>query len=213
MAISDKLGYKKSTIEKLFKKHKNKKLLKDATTFEPEKEDIKRIRLPFYPPITNKISAIFRKYDIQAVLCNDNKIKNLLGNTKDKDKPEDCSGIYKINCQNCRGVYIGQTRRNIKTRFKEHIYYSNYKIENKSALSDHLIQTNHKVDFSNLNLIQKVNKPSQLNIKEAIAMKKNKNILINNDLTPLENILLKVINTKSDYVTNITQFGPRPSPS
>jgi hypothetical protein len=30
-------------------------------------------------------------------------------------------GLYKLKCVSCCGVYLGQTGRNFKTRFKEHI--------------------------------------------------------------------------------------------
>ncbi|CAG7726619.1 unnamed protein product [Allacma fusca] len=212
MSIASNLGYTKTSIQKLIRKHENKKLIRDATTFIAEKDDVKRVRISYYPPLTNKMKTVFRKHNIQPIFTNDNKIKNLLGNTKDKDKPEDCSGIYKIKCKDCQGIYIGQTKRNIKKRFKEHLYYAKYKYENKSALSDHLIATNHTTSFENLNLIQKIDKPSQLNIREAIAMKKNKTNLLNNDLKPLENILLSVIKTKLEDMTPTTS-SPTTTPS
>jgi len=34
------------------------------------------------------------------------------------------SGIYKITCKTCRKVYVGQTSRNLKSRFQEHIRYT-----------------------------------------------------------------------------------------
>ena len=134
--------------------------------------------MAFYPEFSNKINEVLKKHTIQPAFTNNNKIKNLLGNTTDKDKPEDCSGIYKISCQNCRGIYIkpedcsgiykiscqncrgiyiGQTKRNIKTKFREHFYYARRQLRNKSVISDHLIDSNHTIELENLNLIQKVN--------------------------------------------------------
>ena len=40
---------------------------------------------------------------------------------KPKDKTENNKpGIYKIKCKDCEGCYIGQTCRNLETRYKEH---------------------------------------------------------------------------------------------
>jgi hypothetical protein len=39
---------------------------------------------------------------------------------KTPNKFEQC-GVYKLNCNSCHKAYIGQTGRNFKTRFKEHI--------------------------------------------------------------------------------------------
>ena len=98
MATASNFGYTDSLIEILVQKHKTKKLIKNATAVLLAKEKKKKIEMPFSQKFINKV---FRKYDFQSVFTNNNKIKNLLGNTKGKDNPEDCSGIFKISCQNC----------------------------------------------------------------------------------------------------------------
>ena len=64
---------------------------------------------------------MFKKFNITLAISNRFNIKNLTqANTKDTDPPNKKSGIYKVNCKDCCKCYIGQTRRNIETRMKEH---------------------------------------------------------------------------------------------
>jgi hypothetical protein len=49
-----------------------------------------------------------------------NTIEKLLKPTSKVNKYEG-SVVYKLKCQTCSGVYIGQTGRNFKVRYKEHI--------------------------------------------------------------------------------------------
>ena len=94
--IASNLGYTKSSIDELVQKHKTKKLIKDAIALLPDNEEKKIIKVTFYPKLTNKIKKVFRKQEIQPIFTNNNKIKNLLGNTK--------TAVASISCQNCRGI-------------------------------------------------------------------------------------------------------------
>jgi len=116
---------------------------------------------------------------------------SLLGNTKDKVNETEKSGIYQIQCENCEKCYIGQTRRNIGIRFKEHIRNIKNQETNKSPIAEHVLEENHNIQT--IQLLKQVNNYQELNIREAIEMSKNKNNLLNWDLNPLQNNLLKLL--------------------
>ena len=64
---------------------------------------------------------MFKKFNITFAVSNRFNVKNLIhANIKGKDPLNKKSGIYKVNCKDCRKCYIGQTRRNIEIRMKEH---------------------------------------------------------------------------------------------
>ena len=72
----------------------------------------------------NKFKKIFRHHNIVLTPQNKFSIKNLLNsNLKDNIPPENKSGIYQINCKDCKKIYIGKTKRNLETRVKEHFRY------------------------------------------------------------------------------------------
>ncbi|KAL1447922.1 hypothetical protein WDU94_008907 [Cyamophila willieti] len=52
------------------------------------------------------------------------------------------SGIYKLKCNDCEGVYVGQTARCFETRIKEHVA-SFRKQDDKSNFAQHLVEENH----------------------------------------------------------------------
>jgi len=115
-------GYKEEIILKLVKKHNWLKHIRNTSTLQQNHlKDKKRAALIHIPQLSNKISKIFKKYNIDIVSLRNNNFKSLQGNTKDKLKETEKSGIYKIQCEICEKCYLGQTKRNIGIRFKEHI--------------------------------------------------------------------------------------------
>jgi hypothetical protein len=54
--------------------------------------------------------------------------------SNDRDLYDKC-GVYKLKCGSCPGVYLGQTGRSFRTRFKEHM--SDIK-HNKEKLASHI---------------------------------------------------------------------------
>lgn len=50
----------------------------------------------------------------------------------------------------CDKVYIGKTKRALKTRIKEHLNDIKNKKPEKSGLSEHIITKNHKIDENSI---------------------------------------------------------------
>lgn len=59
--------------------------------------------------------------------------------------------IYKICCKDCNATYVGQTKRQLKTRVNEHI--KNIKQSNLSVISQHIINYNHTIDRDNIKIL------------------------------------------------------------
>jgi len=55
--------------------------------------------------------------------------------------------IYKINCRGCKSTYVGQTKRNLKTRVKEHQNNINKKTGNLSVISEYRLEKNHDFEW------------------------------------------------------------------
>ena len=189
-------GYEQKLIFKLLRTQKNRKLLKLKTTLVADigKKNKIYTSLTFHPEIEYKFKNLFKKYNIETAYNNNFKLKSLIKNTKDKEENINKSGIYKINCSNCNKCYIGQTKRNLLKRFKEHLYYIRYQQTEKSALACHNVETGHTISLEGSKLL-KHSTAKNLNMLEAIYMKKFQNYLLNNDLSPLANNFLKIIET------------------
>jgi hypothetical protein len=185
-------GYKKDMILRLVKKHKWKKQINELSSLKSEIDTVKkRSALIFIPKLSNPITKVFKKYNVEIVSSKNNNFKSLIGSTKDQLKENQKSGIYSIQCMDCDKCYVGQTRRNIGIRFKEHLRNIKNQEDEKSPLAEHVLGTNHNIN--SIKLLKQVNNSQELNVREAIEMTKNKNNLLNWDLNPLQNSLLKLL--------------------
>ena len=64
---------------------------------------------------------------------------------KDSTKQMDRTNVvYKIRCKDCEACYIGETKRTLKTRIKEHINNKN----NESVVWQHQINFRHEFDWN-----------------------------------------------------------------
>ena len=65
---------------------------------------------------------------------------------------ENSNVIYSIPCNDCNGVYVGETNQCLKNRVKQHINdIKNGK--NNTALSSHVVNENHNLDIDNIKIL------------------------------------------------------------
>jgi archaellin len=78
-------GYLRIDILKIIRKHENIKRRQELTTFiETRQPTKKRIPVPFFPLITNKLKKVFSRDNLEMVTTSgENKLKNKLMSTKD----------------------------------------------------------------------------------------------------------------------------------
>jgi len=63
--------------------------------------------------------------------------------------------VYKISCRDCIAWrYVGQTKRQLKTRIKEHC--NNYKLlsTNPSVITEHMLNHSHSFDWTNVKILE-----------------------------------------------------------
>ncbi|KAJ8963343.1 hypothetical protein NQ318_018815 [Aromia moschata] len=130
--------------------------LYNSTTFRRETDNSKIVSLPHEPKFTRGLDKIFKNNNINLVSNSKNKLQTLLGNPKDKIDNNENSGIYEISCKDCDQKYIGQTKRSILTRFKEHMAHLKYGRTEKSCVVQHAFDNNHRIDINNLKLIRNI---------------------------------------------------------
>lgn len=102
--------------------------------------------------------------------------------------------IYKIDCRDCNGCYIGQTKQYTHKRMKEH-KKSLHNIENNTALTQHCHNNQHQFDFDNFEILDEVPNLSQRLFHEMFHIKKNTNsVNFRTDIENLSNIYSTLIN-------------------
>jgi hypothetical protein len=114
------------------------------------------------------------------VYSNKGKLKDSLGNPKDKTEMLQKSGIYQVECEGSDSVYIGQTKRSIKTRFGEH--HSSIRLnhpDKSNIVARHLlskINDNqvHMTSLDNLKLVKEVRKQNEFDAYESYYISRRK---------------------------------------
>jgi len=98
----------------------------------------------FSSPHIRKITNLFRHTNVKISYKCSNTVTQLTKPTANRNiPPHDKSGVYCLTCKTCNLSYVGQTSRNLKTRFQEHIRY--IKTNNpQSAYAQHILQNRHE---------------------------------------------------------------------
>ncbi|KAJ8958500.1 hypothetical protein NQ318_002294 [Aromia moschata] len=206
--IAKSNGYSVHLIDKLIRKHKFKRTLYNSTTFRRDTDNSKFASLPYEPKFTRGLDKIFKNININLVYNSKNKLQTLLGNPKDKINHNEKSGIYEISCKDCDQKYIGQTKRSILTRFKEHMAHLKYGRTEKSCVAQHAFDNNHRIDINNLKLIRNVTNSRQLDAFESLEIIKCNNSM-NKDNGPIPTSPLFALINKDSYgsVNRGNKFG------
>lgn len=187
-------GFSVDIINNIIRRHRNKLELKSKTTLASNittEGKGKFVKLPFYPRYTQGLNKILASKDLRVVYSTSNSIKNLLGNPKDSVDSMEKAGIYKITCNNCDQIYVGQTKRSLNVRYKEHLAHIKYRRPDKSSVALHMYEHGHKV--KNIELVKTVHRKNELDSYESLEIFKNKNRLMNVDSGPINSILFKIL--------------------
>ena len=64
--------------------------------------------------------------------------------------------VYKVPCKDCNSVYVGETKRNLKTRLSEHRYAVS-RCDDKNGVSVHVNILNHSIAWEGASVEKVVN--------------------------------------------------------
>jgi len=105
-----------------------------------------------------------------------NKLNNIVRVQKDHvEHSHKNNVVYKINCKNCDASYVGQTKRQIRTRIKEH--YNNIKSDKSkhSVITEHILNFNHNFDWENIKILDSECNYNKRLVSEMLHIKEQKN--------------------------------------
>jgi hypothetical protein len=139
--------------------------------------------LPFVNGLSQNLQNVFKKYDI--TICH--KANNLLSRNFSKLKsktPQNKKSniIYQIPCDNCHGIYIGQTSQYLENRIKSHKYDK----RNETALTKHEKNQKHKFNYNNTKIIKTEKNTKKREFLEMVEIHRNKNSI--NDKKDINNL-------------------------
>ena len=167
--VAKKNGYSEIFVDRIVKKHSNKVTRSNLSTHfsQIQTNEKKKVAFNFIPAVTNKLKQKLREYDMQMVFKSQYKLSALLGSNKDKTPALQKSGVYRIKCSVCDAAYIGQTKRNIEKRYKEHCRCVKFNRPHLSAVAAHILENEHSINIDNISLVKQVNDERQLDAWES----------------------------------------------
>ena len=154
-------GYSKHWLNKIRNKTTNR-----TQNTQPATPNKKWITLKYFSPAIRRISNLFKDTNLKIAFKPYNTIQQQLNKTTHDRNP---SGIYKLQCNTCKDVYIGQSGRDIHTRYKEHIRYIRTN-NNTSAYATHILNNRHEYGTASdtIQLLKECSKGTRMNCWEAM---------------------------------------------
>jgi len=141
-----------------------------------EKKEIKFFVLPYIHNITERAATIIRdttNFRVGFRCCN--KLDTFVKTHKDATEIMSKTNIvYKIYCKDCDVSYVGQTKRQIGTRIKEH--KNNIKLDETrhSVITDHIENHKHTFDWNNVRIMDSESNYNKRIISEMLHIKEQR---------------------------------------
>ena len=112
-------------------------------------------------------------------------LRTILVHPKDKTDPKE--GVYTIDCAGCPKKYVGETKRKLKVRVKEHRTETE-KVNNGtrytrdrrrqseteiwgSAITDHAMKENHVIDWDSAKIVERERDDQARSVKDAVYIR------------------------------------------
>ena len=105
--------------------------------------------------------------------------------------------VYEVPCQSCAFVYIGQTKRDLKSRKKEHQQAIKFQRPEKSALCQHSIENDHLIDCSEVKILKVEHDYLKRPFTESWYINEKPQVLNRNDGLSFPAVHRKLLNSQS----------------
>ena len=128
------------------------------------------ICLPYVSGVSEDLRRVCRRFDIRSVFTTVSTLRQHLTRVKDRDPLLRKSGVvYNIPCS-CGMQYIGETRRALETRLKEHQAATRRGELERSALAEHAWTEHHPPAWDEVAVLEQARNDNVLRIKEALCI-------------------------------------------
>ena len=110
---------------------------------------MRTISIPFKNRFFSQCSKTLKNFNIATRPLMVNKLTNVIKLGKDAfDKWEKTGIVYKFNCKDCPKSYVGESKRALRTRIKEHRDFAN----KNTVVAEH-IKNGHDFDWENVEIV------------------------------------------------------------
>ena len=167
----------------------------DAPT---NRDDILYFNIPYFLNISDKFKHIMKNTNITMSYTGMAKLNRFIKVQKDKLTTNQLSNvIYKIPCADCDASYVGQTRRLLSTRLKEHRSHISRNTSQKSVITNHRLM-GHEFKWEEVEVLDREPVLNKRLTSEMIFIKRQKNSLnLQSDTDNLNTVYLPLLENLS----------------
>ena len=135
------------------------------------------------PPCLSAGDApVFNEADVKVAMKPVKTIGNILTSPKDPIAEHEKSRlVYKIPCADCEFVYVGQTKRDLKSRVAEHKRAVETAEPEKSAVCEDLMLFDHRINWEESTVLKYVNSYRRRLIAESWFINAHTNVINRSD--------------------------------
>ena len=134
---------------------------------EQEREKEPLVVIPYVAGMSEDIRRVCRKFNIRVVFKSGRTLRSMLTKVKDTlPLGKQSNVVYRIPCS-CGQVYIGETKRRLETRLKEHRDACERGMMEKSAVAEHAWENHHPIDWEETTVLDR-GRGQELLLKEAL---------------------------------------------
>ncbi|XP_045779584.1 uncharacterized protein LOC123877124 [Maniola jurtina] len=168
-------GYNINIVNNIIKKQQLRRIKKDLYSSPSDKINKYKSSLTYFGTVSERIAKTLKAHDIHVAFRTNNTLKNIC-NGKDKLNNKQKSGIYKLECSDCKATYVGQTGRKFETRYKEHLAAVRNNQPQKSHFAKHLLDSGHKLSSDHsYKILHTCDKGLRLSMFEQLEIIKHNN--------------------------------------
>ena len=140
--------------KRIHEKHKNSNNNNNQTASNRINKNMRFLGLPYFKRSFESVSKKLKSFNIRTIPLITNTFSQFIKRGKDKtDIKNQNNVVYCINCKDCNASYVGETKRCLCTRVKEH--FSNTKKDVSNVINSHITSFGHTFDFDKPKILDK----------------------------------------------------------
>ncbi|EFN62516.1 hypothetical protein EAG_03655, partial [Camponotus floridanus] len=121
-------------------------------SIDADSGDKKYIAVPYIKGLSESVCKVFNNTESTGFKCF-NRLNRFIKVHKDATpKLKENNVVYRIDCNNCDASYVGQTKRHLETRLREHRNNAGQPFK-PSVITDHIINENHSIGWDEIKIL------------------------------------------------------------
>lgn len=196
-AIARANGYSQRTVDRIIEKHHIRSVRAMLYAVLPERVvHHYRSSVLYVGVISERIARVLRDNGVHVAFRTNNTIRRVVCNGKEKTELGKKSGVYKLTCDECGGVYVGQTGRSFEIRYKEHMSAVRNERPERSHFAKHLLESGHSLsDGHSYKVLHNCQKGLRLGVLEQLEIiRHSRGSIFNDQINVSSSPLLRIFN-------------------